>query len=90
MLPWSVINFIQGDRELGFKIAVLYVVLAISRQIIEPQVTGKQIGLRPIYTFLATILGSLVLGPFGVILGPVIAIIGNSIYRRRLEYYEDK
>jgi predicted PurR-regulated permease PerM len=46
---------------------------------------GKEIGVRPLYTFLATILGSLIFGPIGLILGPLIAVLVTSIIRTKKE-----
>lgn len=81
MVPWSIVNFIKGDIDTGIYLAILYVVLTILRQIIEPKIIGDQIGVRPLYTFIATILGSLTLGPVGVVVGPMIVVIISSIYR---------
>lgn len=78
MIPWSIISFISGKNQMGMNLAIIYVVLIIIRQIIEPRILGKEIGIRPLYTFMATILGSLLLGPIGVILGPLIAVVINS------------
>ena len=86
MIPWSIISFIFGNTDMGIKLAVLYVSLAIIRQIIEPKIVGDQIGIRPLYTFFATILGSLILGPIGVILGPLIVVIISSIYRTKKKW----
>lgn len=90
MIPWSLINFISGNTDMGTKLAILYIILTILRQIIEPKITGDQIGLRPIYTFIATMLGSLIIGPAGVIAGPIIAIIINSIYKAKKKRDKNK
>ena len=79
MIPWSIISFILGNKDMGANLAIIYVVLVISRQLIEPKIVGKEIGVRPLYTFFSTILGSFVLGPIGIILGPLIAVVINSI-----------
>lgn len=83
IIPWSLISFISGNTDMGIKLAILYVALTIFRQLIEPKITGDQIGLRPLYTFVVTILGSLILGPVGVVAGPIIAVIINSIYKAK-------
>ena len=83
MIPWSIISFISGNTDKGIKLAILYVALTILRQIIEPKITGDQIGIKPLYTFAATVLGSLLFGPIGVIVGPIIAVLINSIYRAK-------
>jgi predicted PurR-regulated permease PerM len=86
MIPWSLINFISGNGQFAKNLAILYVILLVIRQIIEPYILGKNIGIRPLYTFLATILGSIILGPIGIILGPLIAVIITSILRSKDNY----
>lgn len=86
MAPWSLISFMLGNNELGSGLAILYVILLVSRQFIEPYVLGKNIGIRPLYTFLATIIGSIIIGPIGIILGPLIAVIFTSILRNKNDY----
>ena len=83
MIPWSIISFISGDNEIGKGIAILYVILLVSRQFIEPYIMGKNIGVRPLYTFLATIMGSVLLGPVGILIGPLAAIVISSILKVR-------
>ena len=80
MIPWAISFFVRNSINTGVYIILLYISLVIIRQIIEPKILGDSIGLRPIYTLAATILGSLFLGPFDVILRPIVAIILNSIY----------
>ena len=80
MIPWSIISFISGNNSMGINLAILYVVATITRQIIEPKITGDQIGIRPIYTFIATLIGSMIFGPIGVIAGPIIVVILKSLY----------
>lgn len=81
MVPWAIISFIVGNNQLGISLAIVYAILIIIRQIIEPRILGKEIGIRPLYTFIATILGSMILGPIGVILGPLIAVVINSVLK---------
>ncbi len=56
MIPWSIISFIIGNKDMGANLAIIYVILVILRQFIEPKIVGKEIGVRPLYTFIATIL----------------------------------
>ncbi len=83
LVPWSIISFIMGNTDLATKIAILFVIAVILRQILEPIIVGKHIGIRPLYTFIATLLGSIVLGPIGIILAPAIAILIISIQNNR-------
>lgn len=79
MIPWTIISAISGNSDLAIGLAIVYLVATIIRQFMEPKITGDKIGIRPLYTFLATIIGSLIFGPIGIILGPIIAVIIKSI-----------
>ncbi len=83
MVPWGVVSYIWDNKKMGVGVLILYVVLTISKQFIEPKVLGDQIGIRPIYTFVATIAGSLIFGPLGLILGPILAVIVNSVLKTK-------
>ena len=79
MIPWIIVSFLQGNSHLALGLAMVYVIGTLIRQIIEPKIRGDKIGIRPLFTFLATILGSLIFGPIGIILGPIVAVIIKSI-----------
>lgn len=83
MLPWAIIRALMGDGEVAWKIAVLYVIILLVRQFAEPYLTGKQIGVRPLYTFLSTVVCVLIFGPIGALLGAVVAIIIKAIFSVR-------
>lgn len=83
IVPWSIISFILGNSYLGKGLALIYIILIITKQVLEPKILGKEIGVRPLYTFLATILGSIILGPVGLILGPLIAVVITSVIRTK-------
>jgi len=79
MIPWAIINFILGNKYIAVNLGILYATLFILRQIIEPIIVGKEIGIKPLYSFGITILSTLIFGPIGIIFGPLIAIITKSI-----------
>lgn len=83
MIPWGIISYFSGNKDMGVGVLILYVVLTIAKQFIEPKVLGDQIGIRPLYTFLATVAGSLFFGPIGLILGPILAVIINSVIKAK-------
>lgn len=83
MIPWGIISYIWGTKDLGLGLLILYVIITLAKQFIEPKVLGDQIGIRPLYTFIATIAGSLIFGPIGLILGPILAVVINSIIKAK-------
>lgn len=88
MIPWALIHFFMGNTTLAWQIGLLYIVLVVVRQIAEPIITGKAIGVRPLYTFLATVVCIVIFGPIGAVLGAVVAVVLKSIFSIR-SFQED-
>ncbi len=72
-IPWILVCLIIGNSALALKLAILYIGLLILRQILDPLITGKQIGIKPLCALGASLLGAWLLGPTGLILGPLVA-----------------
>ena len=87
-VPWTIVCFIGGHTTLGIQLAVLYIGLIVVRQVLEPFIVWRNIGVRPLVTFVARILGLFVLGPIGVIVGPVIAAVLHAVYRVHMRVEE--
>ena len=54
---------------------MLYVFIIVVRNIIEPKIIGKQVGLPPIVTLMAMYLGLNTIGLLGMICFPIMIII---------------
>lgn len=80
-IPWTVVCFIRGNTTLGIQLAALFIGLVVLRQLLEPFIVGKNIGVRPLVTFAASVLGLVLCGPVGLIVGPIIAAVLNAVYR---------
>ena len=44
MLPWILISFLNNQAKTGVGLLILYLVITVIRNIIEPKIVGKQIG----------------------------------------------
>lgn len=75
LIPWSVISFITGNIGLGIGLLILYVIILVIRQIIEPKLVAGQVGLPPIATIIAMYIGSKTLGVLGFFILPFIVIL---------------
>ena len=75
LIPWSIIEFIKGNFELGIGLIIIYVIITIVRSILEPKIIGKQIGLNPIITLISMFLGVELLGVIGIFVFPITATI---------------
>lgn len=78
--PWAVINLIEGNyfRAAGF--FALYLIILLTRQLLEPKILSGQLGMHPLFTLAAIYVGLKSMGIIGMIIGPIILIIViNSI-----------
>lgn len=79
LIPWSLYSFVTGDIRMGIYVIVLYVVVLVIRQIVEPKVVGHQIGVYPLLTLLAMYIGLKLIGFIGLILGPITFLLIRNI-----------
>ena len=71
LLPWAVISLILGDFFMGFGLLIMYVIILVVRNAIEPKIVGMQIGLHPIVTITAMFAGLKIIGFAGIFIGPI-------------------
>ncbi len=75
LIPWSVVSFIMSDTRRGIGLLVLYLVITLVRQLVEPRVLGRRLGLHPLLTLFAMYAGFSLFGFIGMILAPAVALI---------------
>lgn len=80
LIPWAVIEFIMGNTFLGVGLLLLYIVITIVRNILEPKIVGDHIGLHPLITLTAMIIGLKAIGVIGLIAFPIAVLIIKYLY----------
>lgn len=85
MVPWAIFSACNGDVTLGISILVLWGIMSIVRQLVEPRIVSKQIGIHPIFTLIAMYTGFKIMGVTGFILGPIILIILKNIFATTID-----
>ena len=75
LIPWSVGSLIAGSYGKGLGLLALYVFVAVFREIIEPRVVGKHVGLRPLVTLICMYTGTRLFGGMGLFALPIAAAI---------------
>lgn len=75
LLPWAGITYLFGNNLMAMELIILYVIITIVRQTLEPRIIGKQIGLHPIITLICMYVGAQLFGIIGLFLLPITATI---------------
>lgn len=71
LIPWGIISFIMGNYGLGIGLLVMYVIITVLRQYIEPKLVAGQLGLPPAATLVSMFVGIKLFGVFGIFLLPL-------------------
>ncbi|MDR0294543.1 MAG: sporulation integral membrane protein YtvI [Oscillospiraceae bacterium] len=75
MFPWALIHLITGNTYMAVGIMIVYLVVFVVRQFIEPKIVGDQLGINPLLTLTAMYVGFLSMGVLGMILLPIVVTI---------------
>ena len=85
LIPWAVFNAFTGNISMAIAVFILYLCITIVRQLIEPKIISKNIGVHPIFTLVAMYTGFRLFGFLGFIFGPVILFMLKNIFAKQLE-----
>lgn len=80
MIPWAIISGLYGDLKLGIAIIVLWIIMSVVRQFLEPRLVSKNIGVHPIFTLIAMYTGFRFIGIMGMLIGPIVLIILKNAF----------
>ncbi len=75
LIPWSIICLFIDNIPMGIGIFVLYIVIAVVRNSVEPRIVGKQIGLHPLVTLIAMFVGLSLFGLVGLLGVPIVLVV---------------
>ncbi len=96
MIPWVVIEVLQQDYAMALKLLLLYGIITVVRNVLEPKIVGETIGLHPVLLLVSIYLGGTILGPAGILIMPFTLIVikklndAGHIRVFRSEYFADK
>ncbi len=79
IVPWAIICFITGSVGAGIGLFILWAILCVVRQIIEPKIVGDSVGMHPFLTLFAMLAGNFIYGGVGILLLPVMIALFQSL-----------
>lgn len=71
LIPWAVYSFCTGKIGFGIGILVIYAIIGVVRQVIEPKLVASQLGLPPYLMLMAMFVGTQLFGFIGLFLLPI-------------------
>lgn len=80
LIPWIIFSFLTQNTVRAFTLITIYLICIIVRNILEPKLLSKKIGISPVLTIICMILGAQSLGIFGAVVAPFALIIAKNLY----------
>ncbi|MBM7661897.1 sporulation integral membrane protein YtvI [Bacillus mesophilus] len=90
LVPYAIYCFITNQQDTGIGLLILFLVITVVRRVIEPKVYSTNMGISPIASLISMYLGFQVLGFLGLILGPVVVIIYDTLKKAGILKFQFK
>ncbi len=79
LVPWALFRIFAGDYFEAAVLLTVFVAAAFLREILEPKLFGKEIGMKPLFVLIAVYVGVELFQLGGVILGPIALAILKAV-----------
>ena len=79
LVPWALYSLITGNVGMAVGILVIYAMISVIRQVIEPKLVAGQLGLSPVLTITALYLGLKLFGVIGMLLMPILIVMTKML-----------
>lgn len=79
-VPWIIYSFIVGESSFAIGLLILYIVVLIQRNLMEPKILSNSIGLDPLATLVSLFIGFKLIGFLGLIVGPVALVLIKTLH----------
>jgi len=80
LVPWALISLVYGDTYLFVSLLIIQALVFVVRQLAEPKIISKQIGVHPILTLVSIYIGLKFFGITGVIIAPIVTLLAVNLY----------
>jgi sporulation integral membrane protein YtvI len=84
LVPWALICLIKGKNVLCVGLIILYLAVLVARNVLEPKIVGKQIGLHPLITLFSLFLGVKFFGVMGIFVLPLIVTVAYKYFEEKV------
>lgn len=89
LIPWACIAILQSKPQMAIGLIIIFIITFLIHQIVEPLIIGKEVGIKPLYSF-GVMVGSMILfGPWGALVGSLLTVL-LSAYQSMKDYSENQ
>ena len=71
LVPWAIFSLVMGNYQQAVGLIIIYAVITVIRQYIEPKIVGSSLGVHPLITLMGLYFGLKLFGFLGMFVGPI-------------------
>lgn len=79
VIPWAIYTLVMGDIPFAMGLFVLYVLITIIRQVLEPKLVAMNVGVHPILTLSGMYVGVQLFGVIGLFAVPITLVLLKAL-----------
>lgn len=79
LIPWAIYSLIMGDIPFAIGLVVLYILITVIRQVIEPHLVAMNVGIHPIFTLASMYVGIQLFGVLGIFILPITIVLLKTL-----------
>lgn len=79
LIPWALYSLLNANVPFAIGLIVIYVVILVIRQVLEPKLVATKLGLPPVITIAAMYIGTQLFGFIGLFLLPITLIMVKKL-----------
>lgn len=83
-IPWILYSFFSNQLALTISLSILYAIIIIQRQIMEPKIVSKSIGIDPLALLISLFVGFQLFSFIGLLLAPAFLVFIRTLYRAKV------
>ncbi|MGI6552156.1 MAG: sporulation integral membrane protein YtvI [Bacillota bacterium] len=85
-VPWIIVLLFSSRVKLALALLILYAIISVVRQVIQPKILGVSIGIHPLEALISLYVGYKVFGILGVIIGPILLVVLKGLWQSNFNW----
>lgn len=81
LIPWSIFSLLSGDTRLGLGLILIYGIIQLVRQVLQPKLIGDSVGISPLATLFLIFIGFKIGGLLGLLIALPLGLIFYNLYK---------
>ncbi|MGP4062561.1 sporulation integral membrane protein YtvI [Halobacillus sp. H74] len=83
-LPWIIYQFFSGEFSMTISLTVLYMIVILTRQVLEPKLLANHFGVPPVLLLISLFVGFKIFGAYGMIISPIVLMVIQTLNKTGL------